>query len=890
MSDDEYGGASGWSAVALIEAMDLGGCITFVRGRTRDQVLEAFGADGSPGVTLEDLDWGAVNVAVAPYGDGWICIEANGFEGSRHEVLLELARDGGAVASLYWNDDVGQTWSTAQDGAVSTVDVELPRPEFSFGVPPADVVAALAAREEADEWVDGRPLALELAARHVGLPLLDTPDIDELVFHPVIPRPEPIHEVGDDLGQWQYDAPHLGRRIADAGPFAQRALAEWAARKAIEGMDIAADPRAQAVLEQFGRGTSASFEPAQSLYDELHREQQVRYRTDPSRAGGYPKAYYLAAELRLNAVSALQLACHADARTAALEALPRAVYCRAFTEAEMHEQAGELLDGLGVPPADDVDDPPFDPGLGDDWDSQRYAVDRERALAMVRGLEPEGPEPEPEPFVIPRGPESVADPDQVLAVSQALPALLAAWEDGWRVQGAPVEQLLAPGLPPDVVRATLEGLPVAGTAIAEAWFGWHDGAAAPGWTLPGWMHQRLLSIEESLRERERAVASVQAHEASFPPEAFDPERTITSWIDSYLPLLTADDGGTLGVDLDSGLVWYGTHPAPGSGQGPSMQRVEQTLSQWVATQVEDIALPWAQVWRGGAWQRPPGAADSGGFTFEVTAELGPDDIRAQIAELEAQGESPAFGWVSYGPDGPFIVSGDAGIARHSGGFTFTAMSSGDVDDGGYEHEEPGVAAPEPDPQRVRADALRLPALLAEWEREWRDRGADVDALLHPGLPADRVRLELRRAGIDSDPMLAEIWFGWHNGTVDARFQAEASHNVLLSLDEALDERRLIEEAMAHPEWHWTAHTSAPLFPGFLPLFSDMRTEHIRYTLAIDLGSSTLWTTHWEPDGSAQILPVPTTPMHTPTLADTVETNWLHWLREDDLRWNGKRWR
>lgn len=888
IDDDEYwlGLRWDWLADAGLAGLDVAACITFVRGATREQVLEAFGADTDVALRLDDgprnRGFDGPSVAVAPFGEGWIAIEPNGGQGSLPEVLGDLAALGATAASMYWDVNGMLSWSLARDGVVSTVDPYDPDPESCVGDPPPEVLEAFeAAEDDGDDYDDLRRLGVELAAQQVGLPLLPAPHASSLLFHPVIPRPPAPADARRAVAQWEFEAPHLARRIADAGPFAQRALAEWAAQQAITRLDIAADPRTEAVLEQFGRGTAASFEPAQSLFDETHRESERRLRSDPSRAGGLPRAYYLASEIRLNAMLALRDACNLDALAAALAALPRSAGTGAFTEAEMREQAQALLDGLSVPPAAGIDEPPEDPDVDDDL--LEYLTDRDRADRMARGLETDRPdETEPEPawlrlFTDPRLDPVDADPVRVMMVSQWLLESLAAWETAWRAAGAPVDEQLAPGLPPDVVRATLEGLPVASTEIAQAWFGWHDGAT-PAWHPFASDPSRLLSIEDSLRARERAQAVVAAYESE---QAFGAgsDALVTRWFDSYLPLLGDDEGGTLGVDLDSGLVWIGAHPAPGSGGEPTMQRLELTLDHYVDEQASLLAEPSAPVWADGRWQRGPSRSGAGGVVIAGTLD-----------DAAAAGRGAEFGWVSYGPDGPFIVSGDAGVTHHSGGFTFTAMSSGDVDDGGYEHEEPGVAAPEPDPQRVRADALRLPALLAAWEREWRDRGADVGALLHPGVPADRVRLELRRAGVDADSALAEIWFGWHNGTVDARFQAEASHNVLLSLDEALHERRLIEEAMAHPEWHWTAHTSAPLFPGFLPLLSDMRTEHIRYTLAIDLGSSTLWTTHWEPDGSAQIRPVPTTPMHTPTVADTVETNWLHSLREDDVKWNGKRWR
>ncbi len=860
MSDDwGYAGPRwDWLADAGLAHLELGACITFISGRTREQVLEAFGADTSTGDTVTEDDlWALPNVAVAPYGDGWIAIEVNGFEGSRHEVLRELGRDGGAAASLYWNDNVGQTWSAVVDGAISTVDLQTPRPEYSFGTPPGDVVAALTALEEADEWQDGRPLALELAARHAGLPFLPGPSEDDLVYLPVIQRPEPLHGRGDDLGSWGYEAPLLGRRIADAGEFAQGALAEWAAAKALEGMDIEADPRVQAVLEQFGRGTPASFEPAQSLVDELNRELQRRRRKDPSREGGLPTAYYLAAELRFNAILVLQLACHDDARTAALEAPERAVYCRAFTEAEMREQASALLDSLSVPPAAGTDPPPFHPDLPDDWEHERYAVDQERALAMVRGLEPEEPEPEPEPFRLPRGPESVSDPEAVETVGQTLPAALAAWEDAWRRLGAPVDALLPPGLPPDVVRATLEGLPVASTTIAEAWFGWHDGSDVPTWrAAPSVMHPRMLSIDDAIRERERARAVVQAHEADFPPELYDSEGSITSWIDSYLPLLAGDDGGSLGVDLDSGLVWYGTYPRPGVNQGPSMQRLDQTLTEWVVEQVGYLDAPYAQTWQDGAWR------SDGSFTARISISHGfedDDDLDGRIADLQQRaGGGASFGWISYGPDGPFIENSDP-----------------DLDELAQPIDQADAARP--DPGRVQSESLRLGMLLLEWEDEWRKRGVPPE-LLEAGLHPEAVRTAGHVHGLGGDMALAEVWFSWHDGSWDP-FTIGPGQPRLLGLREAFEEREAQAEAASQQR---PRRGQQPWIPTLLPLLDNHGHGDYRSTACVDLASAVVWHVHRTPQGVDLVT-------HGETVCGLV-TNALAILQADNPRWTDNGWR
>jgi hypothetical protein len=60
----------------------------------------------------------------------------------------------------------------------------------------------------------------------------------------------------------------------------------------------------------------------------------------------------------------------------------------------------------------------------------------------------------------------------------ALADALQAWDEAWSATGAPIEELIAPGIGPDQVRAALGRENVHPDVLT--WFGWHNG---PGRTI-----------------------------------------------------------------------------------------------------------------------------------------------------------------------------------------------------------------------------------------------------------------------------------------------------------------------------------------------------------------------------------------------------------------------
>lgn len=123
----------------------------------------------------------------------------------------------------------------------------------------------------------------------------------------------------------------------------------------------------------------------------------------------------------------------------------------------------------------------------------------------------------------------------------ALLGALLEWEQLWRATGAPVDEILAPGLRPDEVRASLGRESVHPDVLT--WFGWHNGAhglwdAAPSGRLLcdlGWSLALEPVVRSSIEETESPGDLLQYRE-------------------SFFPLLRNDHNDTVLVDLDTGEV------------------------------------------------------------------------------------------------------------------------------------------------------------------------------------------------------------------------------------------------------------------------------------------------------------------------------------------------
>lgn len=153
------------------------------------------------------------------------------------------------------------------------------------------------------------------------------------------------------------------------------------------------------------------------------------------------------------------------------------------------------------------------------------------------------------------------------------------WEQCWRNTGAPVDELLAPGIGADEVR-TILGRDLVHLDVLT-WFAWHNGGAEGGpWdAVP--TGRWLCDLAYCVGERELLKATM---------DMWEQDGEDIHFRDSYLPLMTNEDFGVVFVDLDDGAVyrwdnmdWSDRYPA-------RSLRVSDDLETIVRTWVEVLHL------------------------------------------------------------------------------------------------------------------------------------------------------------------------------------------------------------------------------------------------------------------------------------------------------------
>jgi hypothetical protein len=173
-------------------------------------------------------------------------------------------------------------------------------------------------------------------------------------------------------------------------------------------------------------------------------------------------------------------------------------------------------------------------------------------------------------------------------------ATLVAFEQRLRAVGAPVAQVLAPGIPEERVREVLEPLGMDPPQELVAWYAWHDGLTTP---TPHWPGEALLmawhpySLEQALAEyhsRDRGEETWQ-------------------WQPTWWPL--AKDGGPQRVAV---------HCTPPQGVHATVRVVEPAAGLFAADDVPPVTgLAQVVTW----WTE---AIDTGAYTF--VPEAGAWDI------------------------------------------------------------------------------------------------------------------------------------------------------------------------------------------------------------------------------------------------------------------------
>jgi hypothetical protein len=148
-----------WLEVAL--------CVTYVHGAGQNDVVRAFGGDSGDTIPLT-LDAFVEEVAahrrtrapdavlVTTVGDRVVCVEPNGFQGARREVLRPCSADSRAL-SVYWNVNHTNRLLYCVGGRTA-VEFDMLRPYQRSGSDPAvldEILVGLPFGHLADAWRRG---------------------------------------------------------------------------------------------------------------------------------------------------------------------------------------------------------------------------------------------------------------------------------------------------------------------------------------------------------------------------------------------------------------------------------------------------------------------------------------------------------------------------------------------------------------------------------------------------------------------------------------------------------------------------------------------------------------------------------------------------------------
>jgi hypothetical protein len=226
-------------------------CITLVRGLDEAEVLRRFGGEGGrprPLTAAEawelslSLAAGYPRLVLATRRGGWVvAVEANGWEGSRPEVLRALSAGTQAV-SVYRTVNALGYFSDAADGELR-VQFELLFPQRRWGSRPDLLVAALRGvgldpDRDAPVDADMAMAALALAERVTGVrvdqALLDGP-LTGVEIAPLLDDPPASFSLdGEDA--------ELAAAVDRAAPGRRRRAAATAARQAVRLAGLDHDP------------------------------------------------------------------------------------------------------------------------------------------------------------------------------------------------------------------------------------------------------------------------------------------------------------------------------------------------------------------------------------------------------------------------------------------------------------------------------------------------------------------------------------------------------------------------------------------------------------------------------------------------------------------------
>jgi len=351
------------AAYAWLSTSDLevSGCVTVVPDADPDVVARAFGHDPSDldgereETTFSEtaqtgrLSLDGDEIWVAAPGGATVVFEANGFEGTRAEVLRHAANiaPGKIAASLFWNvNGMAQVTCARRGKVVASIDLYLDEDDLPDVPRALRKLAGLCLDEEADLLAIGAAMVETFVGTGFGeadikgsrrLPIVSRPaDLRSYDDHPRGDRPLDLHLPGVQ------DAVHAMPREG------QRALAEWAALAAVREAGISGDPPVRAMLDQFGTGAPSALSPGlealkRSADAEGDRQRRLIDGHDDETGVGAIAPFH--ALMPAHAIEALRYVSHPDPFSAAVGALSSAAFT--FSCARLERGARFVKDGAG---------------------------------------------------------------------------------------------------------------------------------------------------------------------------------------------------------------------------------------------------------------------------------------------------------------------------------------------------------------------------------------------------------------------------------------------------------------------------------------------------------------------------------------------------------------
>jgi hypothetical protein len=176
----------------------------------------------------------------------------------------------------------------------------------------------------------------------------------------------------------------------------------------------------------------------------------------------------------------------------------------------------------------------------------------------------------------------------MLNVDERLAAALSRLEAILDRSGAAIVPLLHPGIGQPEVLAAFDGIGLSPSAEVVTWYGWHDGAGAPGLRsmaielVPGGEFYDLRYLCGEYQQARSAAEYVASTAANLPSKTGFRVTVDDLWRVSWFPLLRLFGKGYLAVDLGAGdetspvhIKWHDTDPY--LGEWPTVRAFVETV-------------------------------------------------------------------------------------------------------------------------------------------------------------------------------------------------------------------------------------------------------------------------------------------------------------------------